>query len=316
MRRVHDVVDLLSGVDLNALVALDALIRTQSVTRAAEQLGLTQSAMSHTLRRLRSRFDDPLLVRAGAGMALTPRAEDLQGPLHAALVALARVVEAPGGFDPAHARRRFRVCTPDLFDLLVLPPLLEQLRASAPEVDLALVPAGHPRLAAALGTGEIDLGVVPVAQWAPGLDPAAGLVRKTIFEDGYRCFVRRDHPATRRGRLGLKAYARLPHLLVSPTGQGGGLVDPLLEARGLRRRVALRVPGFAIAARLVADTDLVLTAPASLERVVDPARVRSLPCPLEVEVHGIAMVWHERFGKDPAHVWLRETVHRAAKARR
>jgi len=181
MHSNHDVAGILGAVDLNALVALDALLSTKSVTRAAERLGLTQSAMSHALRRLRGVVDDPLLVRAGAGMALTPRAEVLQPNLHTALLGLARIVEAPEGFDPKTTRRGFRLCTPDLFDLLVLPSLLSGLRESAPGVDVALLPAGHPNIGAALASGEVDLAVVPVAQWAPGMDASAGLVRKTIL---------------------------------------------------------------------------------------------------------------------------------------
>ena len=117
----------LHRIDLNLLVALDALTRERSVTKAAERAGVTQSAMSHTLRRLRELFDDPLLVRGRGGMVLTPRAEALTVPLRSGLVSLARTLAEPEAFDPAHASRTFRIVSPDLFDALVLPTLLQRL---------------------------------------------------------------------------------------------------------------------------------------------------------------------------------------------
>ncbi len=122
MNTVHDLGGL-HRIDLNLLVALDALTRERSVTKAAERAGVTQSAMSHTLRRLRDLFDDPLLVRGRGGMVLTPRAEALTVPLRGGLLSLARTLDEPEVFDPAHTSRTFRIVSPDLFDALVLPPV-------------------------------------------------------------------------------------------------------------------------------------------------------------------------------------------------
>ncbi|MEZ4237474.1 MAG: LysR family transcriptional regulator, partial [Myxococcota bacterium] len=253
--------DALQRVDLNLLVTFDVLARTGSVTRAAQHLGVTQSAVSHALRRLRAELDDPLLVRAGGGMALTARAEALQVPLRAALVAVGRAL-APARFDPATARRHFRLTSPDLFDLLVLPALVARVAAEAPGVDLTVVPRPPP-YDAALDAGELDLAVVPVGVLAE--EPGPALVRRTVLGGTYRCYLRRAHPALERP-LDLDAYVALPHLLVSPTGAGAGLVDRLLAGVGRQRRVALRVPTFAVAAQVAARTDLVLTAPDSLAR--------------------------------------------------
>ena len=122
----------LHGIDLNLLAAFDALAEERNVTRAAARAGVTQSAMSHTLRRLRDLLGDPLLVRGGGGMVLTPRAEALRAPLRAALAELARVLDEPAQFDPATSTRGFRVVAPDLFDMLALPRLLPRLAAQAP----------------------------------------------------------------------------------------------------------------------------------------------------------------------------------------
>ena len=153
MNDIHDLV----GVDLNLFVAFDALARERSVTLAARRLGVTQSAMSHTLRRLRELLGDPLLVRGQGGMVLTPRAEALVVPLRSSLVALGRTLTESTQFDPKTAERTFRLATPDLFDVLAIPPLLHRIRKEAPNVDLHVVPVQRRRLADELETGDVDL---------------------------------------------------------------------------------------------------------------------------------------------------------------
>jgi len=148
----------LHRVDLNLLVALDALTRERSVTKAAERAGVTQSAMSHTLRRLRELFGDPLLVRGRGGMVLTPRAEALAVPLRSGLVSLARTLAEPQPFAPEQASRTFRIVSPDLFDALVLPTLFQRLGQQAPSIDLAVVPMPK-RLTDSLETGDVDLAI-------------------------------------------------------------------------------------------------------------------------------------------------------------
>lgn len=310
MNDAHDV-ESLRQLDLNLLVAFDLLAREKSVTRAAERAGVTQSAMSHTLRRLRALLDDPLLVRGARGMTLTPRAEALAVPLRGALVGLARALEAPPSFDPAASRRTFRVVAPDLFELLALPPLWARLREAAPGAGLVFQPAPA-ALAEALETGDVDVAIAPVllSEEATDLGPRTGpeLRRRTLFRDRFRCFVRADHPAlSGRRRMTPARFAALDHLLVSPTGRGPGFVDGVLAARGLTRRVALRIPQHATALAMVAESDLVLTAPAALEAAAD-ARVRSLAPPVALPEHAVTLVWHPRFDADPAHRWLRDQL--------
>ncbi len=309
---VTHTVDDLHRIDLNLLVALDALARERNVTKAAARAGVSQSAMSHTLRRLRELFDDPLLVRGRGGMVLTPRAEALAVPLRSGLVSLARTLAEPPAFEPEQASRTFRIVSPDLFDALVLPTLLRRLLREAPSVDLAVVPMSK-RLSDSLETGEVDLAIYPVL-----LDPQpfeldtqvdAELQRRTLFRDSFRCFVRNDHPALAgRRKLTLTAYTRLNHVLVSPGGEGPGVVDRVLEARGLQRRIALRVPQFATALEVVAQSDLVLTAPSSLSRCSTGSSLASRPAPVDIPEHAITMIWHPRFTEDPAHRWLRELM--------
>lgn len=299
-----DPVDALSRVDLNLLVVFDVLARTRSVTRAAQHLGVTQSAVSHTLRRLRELVEDPLLVRSGNGLELTPRAEELQAPLRAALVAVGRALAADV-FEPASTRRTFRMTAPDLFDLLVLPALVARLAAEAPRADLAMVPA-QPPFERRLEAGDLDLAIVPVGVLAEEHSPS--LVRRTILGGTYHCYLRRDHPALADGPLDLDRYVALPHVLVSPTGSGSGPIDRMLAELGLERRIALRVPTFAVAPRVVARTDLVLTAPDRLASTLGELAVVAVPAPLSIPDHGVAMLWHPRVGADPGHRWLRDLV--------
>lgn len=313
----------LARIDLNLLVAFDALAREQSVTRAAERVGVTQSAMSHALRRLRDLLDDPLLVRGKSGMVLTARAEALVLPLRSGLVSVDRALARAEGFDPRTARRRFRLATPDLFDLLAIPLLLEAVRSRAPGVDLVVAPLGA-RLSDALETGELDLCVAPqvddFAGGAPELD-GSGLVRRVLVRDGFSCFCRANHPALgeKRGRrsakasapeaLSLETYAALSHVLVSPRGDGPGFVDELLEKQGLRRRIALRIPHFFSALAIVEKSDLILTAPTSLALLLSArSKVVALPAPLRLPTHAIQLLWHERFTNEPGHAWLRELM--------
>jgi DNA-binding transcriptional LysR family regulator len=302
----------LHRIDLNLLVALDALTRERSVTKAAERAGVTQSAMSHTLRRLRELFDDPLLVRGRGGMVLTPRAEALAIPLRSGLVSLARTLAEPQPFEPERASRTFRIVSPDLFDALVLPTLLQRLGQQAPSTDLAVVPPPQ-RLSDSLETGDVDLAIHPVLldphPFDLGTQVDAELQSRTLFRDSFRSFVRKDHPAlTGRRRLTLKAYTRLSHVLVSPGGEGPGVVDRILHAQGLERRIALRVPHFATALEVLAQSDLILTAPQSLSQCPAASTLASHPTPLDIPDHAITMLWHPRFTEDPAHRWLRDLI--------
>jgi len=311
MSATHDLPSL-HAVDLNLLVALDALARERSVTKAAERAGVTQSAMSHTLRRLRELFDDPLLVRGRGGMVLTPRAEALIVPLRSGLVSLARTLAEPEPFAPANASRTFRIVSPDLFDALVLPTLLKRLGRDAPSIDLAVVPTPK-RLSDSLETGDVDLAIYPVLldphPFDLGTQVDAELQSRTLFRDSFRCFVRSGHPELGgRRRLGLDAYTRLSHLLVSPGGEGPGVVDRILHAQGLERRIALRVPHFATALEVLEQSDLVLTAPSSLSKCSAAPALISYRVPLDIPEHAITMIWHPRFTEDPSHRWLRDLM--------
>ncbi|MEM7151834.1 MAG: LysR family transcriptional regulator [Myxococcota bacterium] len=310
MSMVHDETAL-HRLDMNLLVAFDVLATERSVTRAAERMGVTQSAMSHTLRRLRGLFEDPLLVRGRGGMALTPRAEALRVPLRAGLSSVARALTSPPRFEPSTTQRTFRLASLDIFDMLALPRMLRRLEHEAPGVDLAVVPRPS-RLSDALETGDLDIAIVPVLlddePFARALQPEPELRQRILLRDTLRCFVRPEHPVAGKRRLSPRRYAELAHVLVSPTGEGPGVVDRFLAPQGLQRRIALRVPQFAAALSVVADGDLVLTAPRSLADCALASAMVNLPVPIAVPKHAVTMVWHPRFHEDPAHRWFRQQM--------
>lgn len=288
--------------DLNQLAMLAILLEERSVTRAAKRLGMTQSALSHRLRQLRERFDDPLLVPAGRSLVPTERARTLQPPLAAALEALEEAVRAPGPFDPATSERHFVVVGTDFGEFTALPAMVGRLRSTAPGVTLQMRPPS-PNIPQLLAEGDADLAI------GPPLPDRPGLVQRALPEDPFVLVVRRGHPAFRRNAKRLEAYLAADHLLVVPRGAPGSPLDRLLASRGLKRRVALTVGHFTAAPFLVAQSDLVWTAQASLARRA--ARYVDLsihPHPVDLPPFRGAMTWHERSHRDPGHRWLRDLV--------
>lgn len=294
----------LHHIDLNLLVALQALIEEGGVTRAAKRLHVTQSAMSQTLRRLRELFDDELLVRHAGRMAKTNLAHELATPLARALAELRAVVERRPTFDPSSARRRFVVATTDYVGAVVLPEFLAIMRNEAPAIDIDVRSLDIARYARALEAGEIDLVMSP-------LDPQPDVVSEVLFRDDYACLVRKGHPLLRQ-RKNPRALAVYPHIMMSPRGQGQGIVDDALEKIGISRRVAVRVPMFAIGASMIAATDMVMTAPQRLASIYARAFGLSMfLAPLELPELAPSQAWHVRDDANAASRWLRETMRRA-----
>ncbi|HVZ31217.1 MAG TPA: LysR family transcriptional regulator [Polyangiaceae bacterium] len=301
---VHD--RTLAAIDLNLLVVLRALLSERQVTRAALRVGLSQSATSHALQRLRDSFQDPLLVRSGRALALTPRAASLLPVLERGLRELETALAGEPAFEPRTARRTFSIGTSDYLQALVMGPLLRELATRAPGVDLSVVV--FPNLRELLESGAIDLALsVPLPELSP-------LRQEALFEDEFVCMVRRDHPRLKRA-LSLEKYVAQRHVVIAPSGTPGSLVDTALAERGLERRVALRVTNFLIAPVIVCETDFLNTMPARLARqLAKTYPLRLLAPPLELPRFEYRMFWHSRLDQDPAQRWLREFVAGVSKA--
>lgn len=312
MKDVHDIRTLVA-LDLNLLLLLDALLHEPHLTRAAAVVGLSQSAASHALARLRAHLVDPLFVRDRARLVPTPRAESLRAPLRHALDALAAALSPPAPFDPATSRRRFTIAAADYAQLVVLPPLVARLSADAPGVDLAARDIGPVPLSDGLAAGDFDLAIGPptTVRSRPSARPAAGsLHERRLFSERFVCLVRRDHPRVGK-RLDLDTYVELPHAFVAPRGTPGGIVDDVLAERGLSRRVALMVQSFLVAPWAVASSDLVITLAERLARAFQdqvPSALRVLEPPLSLPRFAMHMLWHERQHDDPGHRWLRKIL--------
>lgn len=293
--------------DLSLLVTLDALLQEGSVTGAARRMGLSTPAMSHALAKIRERLGDPLLVRAGRGMALTPRAESMKARVHAVVDEARRALAPELPFAPATLERTFVVLASD-YVLTVLGPTVDRLLGGeAPRVDLRFLP-NSPDDAALLADGSADLAV--------GI--YGGLPRemsqKNLLSDRFVCVLRRDHPALAGGgRLTLDLMTRLPHIQVAPRGRPGGYVDDVLAGLGLARRVARAVPYFLTALDLVARTDYLLVVSERVARSAGGPGLLILEPPLALRPYALGLVWHPRFDKDPAHRLLRGVFTRAAR---
>lgn len=296
----------LASVDLNLLVALDALLKERSVTRAAKRVGLTQPAMSNALSRLRALLGDPVLVRTPAGMRPTPRAEGLAAPLAEALRQIHDTVLTKTEFDPKTARLTFNIASADYEMLVLVPPLVEHLAEAAPGIRLH-VTAPRGRLPIDdLAEGRIDL------SFGIHRESHAGLYQTEILSDRYLCAMHKGHPDAEQ-RLTLPRYAAMGHLLISPFGGMSGSVDQALAAHGLERTVMLAVPHFALAPFLLIRTPYVLTLPERTAKLFAAhLDIKLVKPPIEIPGFTDAMFWHERCHADPAHKWLRETIRQIA----
>jgi DNA-binding transcriptional LysR family regulator len=291
----------ITATNLNLFVAFDALITANSVSRAARQVGVTQSAMSSSLRHLRAVFDDALFLRAAHGIVPTPRARELAGPVREALRLLEHTL-GPRRFDPAASTRTFVLITSDYVEFVLLPRLLARITRQAPGVRLQMLPWGMHRVPDELAGGSADL-MIGFYDQVPRHHR-----EQLLFEERYACLVRKGHPQV-SGRLTLRTYTALQHVMVTQSAGASSGIDRALAALGRSRVVGVRVSHFLNVPPLVAATDLV----AALSRRVAEPFARMLPLrlfepPLKLEVSRVGMVWHDAVHDDPAHRWLREVV--------
>lgn len=297
----------LDSLDLGKLVALEALLRHQSVSAAARELGLTQPTLSQLLAQLRLVFDDPLLVRTGNHMVPTTRGTDLQAPLSAAIASVRRLGEATD-FEPSSAHARFRVACTDFVAGLLMPAVVQQLRRDSPGVHVELRNWGT-RRAETLASDELDLGI------GTGSRPLSGIYQRKLFDDEFLCITDKKNRAA-NARWTPAQFAALPHAQLSVKGVGTGAVDTALAELGLARTIAISLPHFWLAADFILGTDLVLTVPKRLAAALAPRfpHLKRVPLPLPVSSFTATMLWHERRHHDPAHRWLRHCLAEAAKA--
>lgn len=286
----------LRRIDLNLLVILDALLTEQHVTRAAERLHLSQPAVSHALARLRDLLDDPLLVRQGGGLVPTARALELATPLAEAL-AQVQALLAPNRFDPASAKRRFRVAMSDYSAAIFLPDLVRTLRREAPGIDLQIVQASREGMVDGVLNGDLDLaaGVFP--------DMPAELRTTPLFEEHYTCLVDRSSLPD-DGSLDLATYLSRPHVLLEMRGSGTPEIERALSTIRERRHVAISLPHWGVAPQLIQGTDLILTVSSRGLLTIDHQALVTVPPPFDIPSFAVELAWHARRGGDSGLQWL------------
>ena len=290
----------LASLDLNLLVALDALLLEANVSRAAMRIHLSQPATSHALQRLRDLIGDPLLVRVGARMELTPRAQALRGPLAQALDQV-RGLFVPDDFDAARSERQFRLMMPDLAVELLMPPLMEKITQVAPNLRIDVVPWRGPAIFTAEFARTIDM-VISIG------NAFTGFHRQLLYTDRDALAVRRGHPiAAKLSRRA--AFLEARHVAVIIRGQNEDLIDSWLRGKGIERRIALVVPGYIEALHVAARTDLVAFVPRRLIGALSKQlSLVTVTPPLDPGIDEQYMFYPTRAQMDPGSIWLRRLM--------
>lgn len=297
----------ITSVNLNLLVAFEALIEERSVSRAAARVGLSQPALSNALGRLRDTFSDPLFIRTAHGMTATARALELAGPVRGGLSQLRGALAERPRFDPAVSTRSFRLAMTDYAELLLLGPLVRRIQRKAPEVQILIRRLDRIFIApeAELRSGAFDaaVGFFPEAN---ALEP--GTYSQDLFVEENVCMARKGHPLLRK-RLTLRQFAAASHVAVFYRADSRGLIDTILAGHGLRRRLLAATPHFLTVPYVVAESDLIAVVPAGLAarfRKRLPLEVRKSP--LRLPPFRMRMLWHEHTAEDPADAWLRSEI--------
>lgn len=292
-------------LDLNLLVALDALLSERSITRAAERLNLSPSATSNALARLREYFDDELLVQVGRRMEATPRAQALEDAVRELLVRVDSTIAMQPEFDPTTSDRVFRIFVSDYTQLVFVPHLLALAHQARCTARFEFLPqVSNPQRS--LERGDADLLIIPRGLLSPDHP------QETLYTEDFVCVVWREG-ALARGELTLARYLAAGHVVMQPTGAAGESFEALFFKRqGVTRRVAVSSYGFTSLPAMVVGTDLVATVHARLARDLQPALAVALrPPPLPITAMEQAVQWHKYRTQDPGLLWLRGLLKQA-----
>lgn len=303
----------LTDLDLRLLRVLDALLETNSVTRAAAILEVTPSAISHSLRDLRRVMGDPLFVRTGSALRPTQFALAVRPSLRSALVGLRHILDGVPGFDPSTSRRIFSIVMPEHLVPGVLAPAMKEVARCAPHAQVRLhrlTSDSH----AALASGELDL-VLTAGHSERFLSLDRGMMRVAVRSQRFVCILRENHPVLATGQWDAETYAGLAHIFVSLSGATRSVIDEAIEREGLSRHVALTMPSDASVAAMVEMSDMVATIPEELARQAKRSyNIAILAPPFDLPLVETYLWWHSRFQYDPAHVWWRGQIAAAVRS--
>ncbi len=287
-------------VDLNLLELFESVHRTRNLTASGRALGLSQPAVSRGLARLRTMYDDQLFVRHPRGVQPTPFAEGLAQPVASALAIVRATVEKPS-FEPATARRNFRIASSDIGERYFLPRLSQNLAAAAPWVTVEVVPFPEVDLMTGLASGELDLAV----GFLPPLGKQVHVQR--LFRERFVYVMRRGHPLIRRRALSIADLRRTRHVLVNPPGTPHlAEVAKVLRGPTVQAPIALQVRSFLCVGPIVGSCDLVSVVPSNLAALVaENVDIELVDPPVKFRGFDVAIAWHQRVHRDPGLEWLR-----------
>lgn len=305
----------LSAIDLNLLVAFEALYETRSVTLAGQRLHRAQPSVSNALGRLRALFEDELFVRTADGMLPTERAQTLMPGIARALEHIRHALAPNVHFDPASAQgRRFTIAASDYADIVLMPHLVSVLRHEAPGVDLRVTQLNRATIYDQLDNATVDLAI------GGHLSPPKRMVREALYEEHFVCIADRRNPKLRRRVLDLDTYLALPHALFVPSDDGStrGVVDAQLDRLGRRRRVAVTFAHVVALPFAVRGSDMVATVASRVAQMLAPSGVITLATPdaLGDTAFEVEMVYGRGSQGEAGATWLRQSVRQAVQAMR
>lgn len=301
----------LQQLDLNLLLLFDTLYQLRSVSRAAEQLCISQSAFSHSLARLRESLQDPLFVRVGQEMQPTLRAEQISGKLRESLTLLSQALQAPVDFDPLKDTANFTIVGTDYTEFCILPRMLNGMRGQLGQdnIHFKLLSSLQRYPQQQLAEREVDF----VFGFEHGEQSMSGIEHMTLFEDEYCTIARKDHRALKDG-LSLSVFLQLQHVRVSPWGESQGIVDIALQHLKQQRSVLIQLPNVWVASQIIAESDMLLTMPKRMAlQLIKYTDFTIYQPPLALPRYQIKLYWHKLNTARASHRWFRKQIEKHLK---
>jgi DNA-binding transcriptional LysR family regulator len=293
----------LAAIDLNLLVAFEALLEQRSVTKAAEALQIGQPAMSAALSRLRVLFEDELFVRLGRQMQPTLKALEIAPGIMTALQQIRQTLTASQAFEPISSDRTFAIGSSDYTSFVLMPPLLEFSHQIAPSINFQMIGFEKDSVSDLLEQGVIDvaLGVFPnpprQTQWEP------------IFEERFVGIARQGHPAVQQGSMNLETFAQLSHALATLRRDMTGAIDKALNEQKLERRIAFTTPHMMVLPFAIASSDLVAALPRRLAlQLAKGCNLTIFELPVKTKPWMVSILWSVLSDQDEANRWLRNAI--------
>lgn len=292
----------LKKFDLNLLLIFDLMFKEKKVSSVADALGVSQPAISRSLKRLRELLGDELFYRTSTGMEPTAYALHMAEPISYALNSLSAALSDGAPFDPKISKKEFIIRMSDIGEIYILPRLLRVLAEEAPGVSVTITRGNNETLKSDMESGRVDLAIGLIE----GLE--AGFFRRQLYKQGYVCVFRRDHPFARE-RLTLTDFLAADHVVVTAVGSGHAKVDEIIEKKGIKRKVKLRIPQYASLEYLLKSSNLIATVPEALVQPnLFPPALGYSEHPLQLPRLSIDLFWHARLHRDPANQWLRNII--------